>query len=308
MRKKDLPSLSSLIAFEAAARHKSFKRASEEICVSQAAISKQIRLLEENLSGALFDRSHRTVTLNAAGKLFLDAVSLGLSHIEVAANELRNSHESASITIGMMSSMAGLFLSPRIGDFKKLHPDIDIYIVSLDRNPDPQRDHFDILVTMGNSPSSQYDSTDLFSEEIFPVCSPAYLQKNIPIKIASDLIEHTLLNTDDEHWANFPWAPINWSYWFEQFGRNTSDIKGLRYNNYSMMINTVLNGHGVCLGWKHLVSNLIKDGSLVRPVEEKLNPDRHHYLLVRKLTASRKDIKIFKSWFLEQILEIDNCN
>ncbi|MCZ2723607.1 LysR substrate-binding domain-containing protein [Marinomonas sp. 15G1-11] len=305
MRKKDLPSFSSLVAFEAAARYQSFKRAAEEVCVSQAAISRQIRLLEENLGGELFDRNHKHVSLNSNGKLFLDAVSLGLSHIETAANQLRNRHELSTMTIGLMSSIAGLFLAPRIGDFKKLYPEIDMYVVSLERSPNPQKDHFDIMITMGEEPSSSYESTYFFSEEIFPVCSPRYLEKNSKIESIQDLVKHTLLNTDDNHWKNLPWTVIDWNYWFEQNDVPYTALNGLSYNSYPMMINTVLSGHGICLGWKHLVNDLIRDGSLVKPVKETLLPKRDHYLLIRKAVAQRKDIAAFKEWFLEQIKDLE---
>jgi len=306
MRKKDLPSFSSLIAFESAARQQSFKRAAEDICVSQAAISRQIRLLEENLGCELFARNHKTVSLNDKGKLFLDAVSLGLSHIEIATNQLRESNNSTSLTIGLMSSFAGLFLAPRIGEFRKLYPDIDIYVISLERNPDPKKDHFDIMITMGETPSALYKNIHLFEEEIFPVCSPYYLNKNSRIDSPLDLLEHSLLSTDDEHWENIPWAPINWDSWFTQLALQASPLKGLRYSNYQMMINTVISGHGICLGWKHLVDQLITEGSLIKPIKEKIYPGRSHYLLIRKIIASRKDIVTFESWFLDQIQTISH--
>ena len=93
MRKNDLPSFSSLIAFEAAARHQSMKRASDEICISSTAISRHIRQLEESLGGELFDRGSRSVSLNPAGQYFLDAVSIGLSHIACAATQLKERHK-----------------------------------------------------------------------------------------------------------------------------------------------------------------------------------------------------------------------
>lgn len=306
MRKKELPSFSALIAFESAARQQSFKRAANELCISQAAISRQIRLLEESLGGELFDRTHRAVNLNEGGRYFLDAVTLGLNHISTAANTLRQRNESSSVTIGLVSSLAGLFLAPRIGEFKKQHPDIEIYMVSLDANPDPQKDSFDIMVRMDRSHNSAYESTLIFHEEIFPVCSPIYLEKNGPLSSMDDLARHTLLSTDDEHWRGFPWQPINWKYWFREFDRESEAFNGILYSNYQMMINTVLSGHGICLGWRHLVSDLLQDGHLVRPLNESIKPGREHFLLVRKTVLERRSVRVFKTWFLDKINEINS--
>lgn len=305
MRKKELPSFSALIAFEAAARHQSFKRAAAELCISQAAISRQIRLLEEYLGGELFSRTHRAVSLNSDGQFFLEAVTQGLNQIGAAASTLRQRHESDSVTIGLVSSMAGLFLAPRLGEFKKLYPDMEIYVVSLDKNPDPLKDPFDIMVRMDTSSSSAYESTFLFSEEIFPVCSPFYLEKHGPISTLEDLMAHTLLDTDDEHWKEFPWSPINWNSWFDAFQQESREFNGMIFSNYHTMINTVLSGHGICLGWKHLVGDLVKNGHLVRPLKESLHPGRDQYLLIRKSILERRSVRIFKAWFIDKINEMN---
>ena len=303
MRKKDLPSFSALIAFEAAARHQSFKGAAEETCVSQAAISRQIRLLEEELGGELFERHHKAVKLNETGRLFLESVSLGLTQIEIATRQLKEQNLASSITIGLMSSLAGFLLSPKIGEFQRQFPEMNLHIVTLDSNPEPGKDHFDIMVTMGEATSPAYEQTHLFAEEVFPVCSPIYLNKEtVPL---ADLCQYNLLNTDDIHWTKLPWSPLNWDAWFNHYGLAPPATSGLCFSNYQMMMNTVLSGHGICLGWKHLVSDLLKGGHLIKPIAEVLHPDRHHYLQIRKPIAGRQDIQAFKNWFLSQIQRLE---
>lgn len=306
MRKKELPSFSALIAFEAAARHQSFKRAADELCISQAAISRQIRLLEKNLGGELFERRHRAVSLNEDGQYFLDAVSQGLNRIGTAANTLRKRHEHNGITIGLVSSLSVFFLAPRIGEFRKQYPDIDTYMISMDTNPDPVKDSFDIMVRMDRSCHADYEATLLFSEEVFPVCSPAYLEKNGPVSSIDDLFQHALLNADDDRWRGFPWQPINWESWFREFGREFKSYDGPQYSNYQMMFNTVLSGYGICLGWRHLVGDLLKNGDLVRPINESIKPDREHYILIRKSLLERKSVRAFKDWFLNEINQMNS--
>nr|WP_067288049.1 LysR substrate-binding domain-containing protein [Marinobacterium profundum] len=306
MRKKALPSFSALIAFESAAQHQSFKQAAADLCISQAAVSRQIRLLEEHLGAELFERSHRAVRLSEDGRFFLEAVTLGLNHIEAASRQLRDRHEASSVRIGLMSSLAGLFLAPRLGEFRKKYPDIDVYIISTESNPDPRRERYDIMVSMGEPSSSAYDAYCLFNEVVFPVCSPNYLKANPEIRTFSDLARQTLLNTDTEHWTGIPWPRIDWPSMFAHYETEVEPIEGLRYSNYQMMLNTVLSGHGICLGWKHLVTDLLNSGNLVRPVREAYETDRKHYLLIKKSIASRKNVIIFREWFLDQIAQMNS--
>ncbi|UTW10092.1 LysR substrate-binding domain-containing protein [Marinobacterium rhizophilum] len=308
MRKKELPSFSALIAFESAARHQSFKHAAGDLCISQAAISRQIRTLEEHLGCELFERRHRAVRLSDDGRFFLDAVTLGLNHIEAASRQLRDRHESSSVKIGLMSSLAGLFLAPRLGEFRRQHADIDIYIISTEANPEPQRERYDIMVSMGEPSSTAYDVYCLFNEVVFPVCSPNYLASNPAIRSFADLAGHTLLSTDSEHWSGIPWPRIDWPSMFQLYGIECDAFEGLRYSNYQMMLNTVVSGHGICLGWKHLVTDLLNSGTLVKPLAQAYETDRKHYLLIKKSIAHNKNVILFRDWFLEQVAQMNSRN
>ena len=304
-RYRNLP-LSALRAFEAAARHLSFTKAADELCVTQAAVSRHVRALEGYLGTQLFERGHQKVYLTAGGKRLHDAVALGLAHIATATEDIRQHRQSGKLTVGMPISFASLFMSRRIGDFRSGHPKIDLHLISLERSPVPSTDGFDISVVMDHLPGPGFEADPLFTEEIFPICSANYLGGRARIGTPADLLGETLLHLDDEHWAAYPWPPINWRHWFQKFGvEPASESHGLSFNNYPTMIQTTIRGHGIGLGWRHLVSDYLKEGSLVRPLQETYRVDRRHHLVVPSSSAEREDVAAFCRWFKTQVQDLD---
>lgn len=299
MPRRKIPSFSSLLAFESAARHLSFKQASIDLNITQAAISRQIKLLEIYLGVELFIRVHRAVKLTPEGYAFYLDISKSFDGIEASAAKIVSSSDSKSITIGVMSSFASLFLAPRIGHFTKMYPEISLYIVTLDTSPTPQDVELDMYIAMGACRDTGYESTRLFNETIYPVCSPEYLNNHGPISSIKELNDHQLLTTDDNHWKHLPYEPIDWKVWLKEYNITHKNNNGLCYSNYTIMINTALSGHGICLGWHHLVIDYINKGLLVRPVGEYKTTSRDHHLFIKKRTND-KNISFFKEWIIEE--------
>lgn len=188
--------LSALRAFEAAARHLSFTKAANELSVTQAAVSRHILTLEDHLQVQLFNRGNQKVSLSAPGEELFEAVTLSLGHMAAAFDSVRRKQKAQPLTVGMPMSFATLFMSRRIGDFVAANPRVDIHLVSLERSPAPATDGFDVSVVMGHLPRPGFTATELFSEEVYPVCSKAYHPQSPQILSPADMVNEVLLVMD----------------------------------------------------------------------------------------------------------------
>ncbi|MER8544009.1 LysR substrate-binding domain-containing protein [Mesorhizobium sp. M1334] len=295
--------LSALRAFEAAARHLSFTKAANELSVTQAAVSRHILTLEDHLQIQLFNRGNQKVSLSPPGEELFEAVTLSLGHMAAAFDSVRRRQKAQPLIVGMPMSFATLFISHRIGDFVASNPKVDLHLVSLERSPAPATDGFDVSVVMGYLPRPGFIATELFSEEVFPVCSKAY-QAHSQILTPADLVNEVLLAMDDQHWSAYPWSPFDWTHWLEQFGISSSFKRTITFNNYPTMMQSVIRGHGIGLGWRHLVSDYLSEGTLVRPVQESYLTGRKHHLVIPVTAIGREDVQIFRDWLTTQVSDL----
>lgn len=301
---RKLPPLSALNAFEVAARHQSFTKAADELCRTQSAVSRHVRSLEYYFGVDLFRREHRKVELTRAGREFYDVVTFSLNQIAHSAQRLSREGRSGKLSLCMHSPFAQLFMVPRIARFRQLYPDIDLQIVTLERNPVPGSDLFDVLIVMGYQPEPDFVSKPLFNEEIFPVCSPSYLKGREGPREATDLLPEILLHFDDTAYCG-PWTPINWDDWLQHFGAaRGSRTGGIVFNNYTMMIQAAMRGCGIALGWHYLVLDYLRDGSLVRPIEQTYHFDRKQSLVVPIEFAQKIEVCAFTDWLEDEIHDL----
>ncbi len=263
-RPEPLPPLQTLRAFESAARLSSFTRAADELAVTQGAISRQVRHLEERLGTALFVRTDRGVRLTPAGLRYDAAVREALQRLAGATAEVTASRDSGPITVGATSAMASLWLMPRLTGFRQSQPDLDIRVLASDRDHDRAGDEVDLTIEYARRPLAGAGVRRLFDEEILAVCSPDYLRQRRPPQAPADLLEETLLDLEDDHpdW-------MGWGEWFDALGaRGGARRQPVRINNYPALLQAAVAGQGIALGWRHLVDDFLEAGSLV-PVLEK---------------------------------------
>ena len=302
-RHADLPPLSALCAFEAAGRHESFTKAAEELCLTQSAVSRHVRSLETYLGVALFRREHRGVRLTPAGRELREAVALGFAHIASSARLVRRQSRSDKLSVGMHTAIASLFVAPRLSSFRQAHPDIDLHIVTLERNLAPRTEPYDVCIVMGYQPEPDFVSELLFREEIYPVCAPSYLEGRHPPRGPEDLPRETLFHLDDASYRG-PGSPIGWERWLEYFGAALRPgPRGLVFNSYAMVIQTAVRGAGIALGWHNLVCDYVREGSLVRPVVQSCHLDRGQHLVVPVELAGREEVVAFTEWLKNEIRE-----
>jgi len=274
----NLPPANSLVAFEATARHLSFRDAARELKVTPAALSRQVRILEEDLGCRLFERLHRAIRLTADGQRLRQAVAAGLGNIATCVGELRAVERGNQVTIGSTFAFAMLWLLPRLQRFTLSRPDIDLRYVVSDSFLDPAQADVDILVRYGAGNWPGYVCHKLFDDELIAVCSKDYLQRRSGLKRPADLMHERLIHLEnvDPSWED-------WRSWFAGHGINDAALpRGQRVNSYMIALQAAVDGLGIALGWRRLVENHLRQGLLVPAIEAKTRSAGAYYQLLRE--------------------------
>src|SRR5205814_6544999 len=193
-----IPSLDLLQGFEAAARHLSFTKAGEELFLTQSAVSRQIKELEDQLGVELFHRRHRALALTEAGQQFYAAAAAVLTTMRTATSRLKAHGGKRPLAVTTTASFAALWLIPRLAGFRRTHPGVDVRITADTRVQDLERDGLDVAIRHGPPSLAGPNAQRLFGERVFPVCSPKLLKdKSRPLRVPADLKNHVLLQYDD---------------------------------------------------------------------------------------------------------------
>src|SRR5688500_1594212 len=264
-----LPPLDLLVGFESAARHLSFTKAGEELYLTQSAVSRQIKELEDQLGVPLFQRRHRALALTEAGHQFYAAAAQALSTMRAAAERLRSQTGRKALSVTTTHSFASLWLIPRLAGFTREHPGVDVRITADIKMQDLERDGLDLALRHGPASLAGPNATRLFGEKVFPVCSPKLLKKK-PLEKPADLRNHVLLQYDDPD-VRHPW--LHWKTWLEV--ERIADLKPagtLSFSGYEQIIPAAAAGHGVALGRSPLVKDLMRSGELVAPFKSSADP------------------------------------
>ncbi|NNC22566.1 LysR family transcriptional regulator [Salinisphaera sp. USBA-960] len=274
-----LPPLQTLRAFEATSRLGSFTHAARELNVTQGAVSRQVRYLENRLGVRLLVRLDRGVRLTAAGQQLADTVTEVLHKLADTTAELLDDVGRSTITVGVTSAIASLWLIPRLTGFRDHDPNLDIRVLASDTDPERQVVNADVVIEYSRRPPESANAIYLFDEQVFPVCSPSYFAgRSVPDNLSA-LLSETLLQLDDAH---LDW--MGWSEWLRALGGNKTKNTGrvVRINNYLALLQAAVAGQGIALGWQHLLEGFLTSGALVP-----LLPDH---------TASRGAFWLTSSW------------
>jgi DNA-binding transcriptional LysR family regulator len=292
-----IPSLDLLQGFEAAARHLSFTKAGEELFLTQSAVSRQIKELEDQLGVPLFHRRHRALALTDAGQQFYAAAAQVMTTMRTATSRLKAGSGRRPLSVTTTASFAALWLIPRLAGFTRTHPDVDVRITADTRVQDLERDGLDLAIRHGSASLAGPNAVRLFGERVFPVCSPRLLKKN-PLRQPADLKNHCLLQYDDPE-ARHPW--LHWKTWLEV--ARIPDLRPaatLSFSGYEQIIPAAVAGHGVALGRSPLVKDLLADKQLVAPFSSSADPARAYYAIVSKSAAARPEVGGFVEWLKEE--------
>ncbi len=294
---RSFPPLNAIRAFESAARHLSFTRAAEELHVTPAAISHQVKALEDLLGVTLFRRLPRALRLTDAGQAALPAISQGFDKLGQGIEQMRAHCESGLLTISVSPSFGALWLVPRLERFRSRHPEIEIRIDGTDRLVDLARDDADVAVRYGPGGYDGVRVDYLFTQVNTPVCSPALLSGEHPLHRPDDLRHHTLLHVD---WKD---AEASWRMWLLAAGLHDIDpSRGPHFTQETMAVQAALDGHGVALVGDMLVADELASGRLVRPFDPSLSTPLSFsfYLLSAKDSDKLPKVEAFREWLLEE--------
>jgi LysR family glycine cleavage system transcriptional activator len=287
-----LPPLNALKAFEAAARSESFTRAAQELRVTQGAVSHQVKALELTLGIRLFIRERQRLALSEAGREYLAVVRDALDRIALGTERLVQHQTAGVLTVSTSPDFAAKWLVHRLDRFAEAHPGIDLRVSAATHYVDLAREEVDLAIRHGDGHWPGLDVVRLWSEQLFPVCSPKLVTGRNRIAKAADLLKFPLLRLDD--WTN-------WARWFEAAGVAAPAVRGPVLNRASMLIDAAVDGQGVALARTALAAWDLINGRLVRPIDVSLRMANTYWIVCPKATVALPKITTFRRWLLAEV-------
>jgi len=293
--RKRLSSPTALFVFEAAARHRNFTRAGEELNVTQPAVSRMISRLEQHLGCRLFDRTTSQLELTTDGDALHRAVTAGFMRIEYAVEELKNRNAGKdAVTLSISSALATHWFIPRLEAFYREFPSIDLRFQLISGEPLGSVEDVD-LATRSVTPDDDTVDQWLFAEEVIAaVSSPHYLQTHGSFAPGKATEHHTLISLTRPR--------ISWRVFLESTGQNYSSPQlTLEFSDYGVVIQAAMNGQGIALGWISVVASGLITGSLVQACPGLLRTGRHYSLVASRSKPLRAVVIEVRDWMLQQM-------
>ncbi len=285
-----LPSLNALKAFEAAARHESFTRAAEELCVTQGAVSHQVKALEVELAIKLFNRERQRLIITEAGREYLGVVRDALDRIAAGTERLLQRQSSGVLTVSTSPDFAAKWLVHRLGNFAEAHSSIDLRVSATLHHVDFAREEVDLAVRHGDGNWPGLDAVRLSTERLFAVCSPKLLAGRRRLEKVGDVLKFPLIHLDNR---------TDWANWLQGVGLDKVEVvHGPVLNRASMVIDAAINGQGIALARTTLAAWDLINGRLVRPFGESLPVSKTYWIVCPKATAGLPKIVTFRDWLL----------
>jgi DNA-binding transcriptional LysR family regulator len=297
-----LPPLTALAVFEATARHASVKLAAKELNVTPSAVSRQIKLLEEELGVKLFIRARSGVQLSAAAQDLFVVLASSFSKCSKAIQELRAGTHVESVTFACTDAFASFWLMPRMLDFWDRYPKIGVNHLISDNTRDFRRAEVDLFVRSGKGAWSNEQAERLFGDRIYPVCGIEFAKRHPNTKI-TDLPTLPLLHMD--------WNDPEWSTWedlLQEASISYGTLQGRRFAKYSILLMAAEANQGVAMGWDALVRSLIQRGQLVRLTELEVPAAAGYYLVWNDKRPLSEAAMIMRSWIVQQAVLMQKAN
>jgi LysR family glycine cleavage system transcriptional activator len=287
-----LPPLNSLKVFEAAARHESFTRAAEELCVTQGAVSQQVKALEGGLGIKLFNRERQRLVITEAGRDYLVVVRDALDRIAIGTERILQRQNAGVLTVSTSPDFAAKWLVHRLGHFVEAHPGIDLRVSATLHHVDFAREEVDMAVRHGEGNWPGLDAVQLSAEQLFAVCSPKLLAGRRKLLNPSDLLKFPLIHLDSR---------AEWSRWLRGVGVDDAEAThGPVLNRVSMVIDAAINGQGIALARTTLAAWDLINGRLLRPLADSLPLSKTYWIIAPKVTSNLPKIVTFRDWLLTE--------
>jgi LysR family glycine cleavage system transcriptional activator len=298
-RRYSLPQVGFIQGFEAAARNLSFTKAAEELLITQSAVSRQIKALEDHLGVALFERRQRALVLTESGHALYRVATDVLERLQAATDQLRASGRTRQLSLTTTTGFASLWLIPRLQRFTRLHPDVDVRISATTAVINLERSLVDLAIRYCRPEDVPERAIHLFGEEVIAVCGPSLLRdRSRPLKRPHDLKHHVLLHFD---YAGAQLSLLDWGTWLSSLG--IGDLKpagALHFSQYEQMIQAAISGQGVALGRQPLVNDLVQSGALKVPFRKAVVGSRAYFIVESEHGAAKPHVRQFAAWLLEE--------
>ena len=296
-----VPSANYLFTFEAAARRLSFTDAAQELNVTQPAVSKTIRLLEEAVGFKLFRRAHNRLELTAEGVRLYREVCNSFDHLYATIDSLRQNRVGEVVRVSFSASFVQFWLLPRLADFRERHPEVALRIEESTRDDhDLAREDIDLSARLGGGAWPGIDTWHLIDEIIIPVCSPGYLEAHGPLHCAADLLTHALLDFEERHRDR-----LRWRGWLDRHGIPTGQLhRDFVFTDAIGSIQAAAHGQGIALGWVQLVHDQIEAGQLVRALPDAYRSGEAIYLTMAAGRPRKRGAELFRDWLLSGMAEV----
>lgn len=286
-----LPPLNALKAFEAAARHESFTRAAEELCVTQGAVSHQVKALEGELAVKLFNRERQRLIITEAGRDYLAVIRNALDRIAAGTERLLQRQSAGVLTVSTSPDFAAKWLVHRLGHFVEAHSGIDLRISAAMNHVDFAREEVDVAVRHGDGNWPGLDAVRLSAEQLFIVCSPK-LSGRYRLHKPADILKFPLIHLDSR---------ADWAKWLQSFGIDDTYVThGPVLNRASMVIDAAINGQGIALARTTLAAWDLINGRLVRPLPDSIPVSKTYWIVCLRVTAALPKIVTFRDWLLAE--------
>ena len=290
-----LPPLNAVRAFEAAARHESFTRAAEELCVTQGAVSHQVKALEAELGLKLFNRERQRLVITEAARGYLEVVRDALDRIAAGTERLLQRQNTGVLTVSTSPNFAAKWLVHRLAKFALAHPGVDLRISASLHHIDFAREDVDLAIRHGDGHWPGLHVTRLRAEELVVVCSPELVSGKDALREPAELAKHTLLHINDRN---------DWARWLEAANVGTVDVsRGPIFNQASMAIDAAVAGQGIAIARSALATWDLMGGRLVRPFELALPVPYAYWIVSPKANANLPKIVMFRDWLLAEVAE-----
>ena len=287
-----LPPLNALRAFEAAGRHLSFTSAARELNVTQAAVSHQVKRLEERLGARLFERHGRGLWLTERGERYLPFLRQAFDLIADGTNLVASQDSHGPLSVTMLPTFAVRWFIPRLRDFHDAHPDIEVRMVTTERVVDFFREDIDCGIRYGTGSWPGLEADRLFDDRFVAVCSPDLLSGRQPLGRPEDLRHHTLLHDSSEE---------DWHYWLSALHVEGVDASGgLTFDNSDLVLEAAAAGLGVALGSRIIVQDDLDEGRLVMPFGDLTDENLRHWLVYPRGSARQPKVRAFRTWLLDE--------
>ncbi|MEY2893287.1 MAG: hypothetical protein RJA98_3195 [Pseudomonadota bacterium] len=298
-------SVGPLRAFEAVARRLSFRAAAEELYLTQSAVSRQIRALEDEIGASLFSRGTRHVELTAEGALLLRAVLPALERLDSAVHSVRQGRGRKVVSVSTFASFSSLWLIPRLSEFQRVRGDIDIRVSANDRLVDPADGDIDLLLRYGPPAVAPAGAQRLFGEVLTPVMG-RWLADQVargvapPLSQPADLAQHLLAEEEDERPSS---TPLHWRHWLHQHGLpGLQPQRWLVFNFTHQQVQAAASGQAIALGRLPMVADMLARGELVEPfgTAGRQDSENSYWLLFSDAGRERPEVIEFAHWVLAQ--------